>query len=99
MLHPLVEKNIINKIDAGCFAAMCEAYSEYVRALKLLKGGNPMVKTKKGNWIQHPLVGIKNQAAERYLKFAQQFGMTPAARAKLADDQINAAAKLKKYYT
>ena len=94
----------IDKLDVGTFAAMCEAYSEFVRVSKQLKKEmkkknsiGPVVKTKKGNWVQHPLLGVKNQAAERYLKFAQQFGMTPAARAKIAEDQITAADKLKKY--
>jgi len=98
-LKLLLEKKIVSKIYSGAFAAMCEAYSEYVRTLKMLKGKVPMVKTDKGNWIQHPLLGVKNKAAERYLKFAVQFGMTPAARAKLAETTIKAKDRLKQYMT
>jgi P27 family predicted phage terminase small subunit len=41
------------------------------------------VNTDKGNVVQHPILGAKNKASERILKFAAHFGMTPAARAKL----------------
>ena len=103
-LKQLIDKGILDRIDSAPFAAMCEAYSEYVRALELLNKESKktdnwgMIKiTEKGNYIQHPLLSVKNTASERLLKIAQQFGMTPAARAKLAEASANAVDTFGKY--
>ncbi|MFA7218771.1 MAG: P27 family phage terminase small subunit, partial [Dehalococcoidales bacterium] len=36
-----------------------------------------------GNYIQQPLIGIANTAARDMVKYASEFGLTPAARASL----------------
>lgn len=45
--------------------------------------------TDKGNVIQHPAVGIANQAKKDMLKFAQELGCTPAARTRIQVTQRN----------
>jgi P27 family predicted phage terminase small subunit len=43
-----------------------------------------LVKTTDGNARRNPLVKIASDAAEDMLRFANEFGLTPVARARLA---------------
>ena len=42
-----------------------------------------LIKTKEGNIIQQPLVGIANKAKADMVRFAAEFGMTPSSRARI----------------
>jgi P27 family predicted phage terminase small subunit len=53
-----------------------------------------MIKTSNGNAIQNPLVGTANKAMLDMVRFAGEFGMSPAARARIeagpnGDEGIN----------
>jgi P27 family predicted phage terminase small subunit len=80
----LRENGALAELYLPAIAGYCEAWSEFVRMSILVKKTGPVTKTEKGNWIQHPLLGVKNQAAERMLRFASQLGMTPVTREKLS---------------
>ena len=71
---------ILYLADAMSIAAYCEAAAEFQRLAQAVREEGHTSVTDKGNVIQHPLVGAKNKAAERMLKFACQFGLTPSAR-------------------
>lgn len=61
----------------------CEAWNEFVELTIQMKDMGAIVMTANGNPVQNPVLGAKNRAAERMLKVAAQFGMTPQARRKL----------------
>jgi P27 family predicted phage terminase small subunit len=42
-----------------------------------------LIRTKQGNWIQHPLVGMARRAAADMALFAAEFGMTPSSRTRV----------------
>jgi P27 family predicted phage terminase small subunit len=77
---------LLTELDRGVLAAVCAAYGRWVTAEENLeKMGRPLLyKTTNGNWIQHPLVGTANRAAHAYVRLAAEFGMSPAARANIA---------------
>ena len=85
---------ILSTIDQNALAAYCSAYSRWRTAeeeiQKRVAKGGPLAGlvdiTKSGNVIQNCLVGISNKAAGDMVKYASEFGMTPAARARLAID-------------
>ena len=85
---------VLDVVDRSTFAAYCGAYSRWCHAedelSKLQKKGGPIAalvqKTQSGNWIQQPLIGISNVAARDMVKYASEFGLTPAARARLGVD-------------
>jgi len=79
----LFELGVLSDLDVSVIAGYCEAWSEFVRLSLMVKKVGPVTKTDKGNWIQHPVLGVKNHAAERMLRFAAQLGITPVAREKL----------------
>jgi len=79
----LENMGIMATADRGALVVYCEAWEEFVDLLAKVRQQGAVVYTDKGNAIQNPLLGAKNKAAERLLKTAAQFGMTPAARAKI----------------
>jgi len=90
--NALYDMGVLSVVDQGAFGACCEAYSDWRHASEEL---NKMKKelsvldamlheTQNGNLIQHALIGIKNVSRDKYMTFCIQFGMTPAARTKMA---------------
>lgn len=57
-----------------------------------------LIKTKDGNAIQNPLVGIANKARADVVRFSAEFGMTPSARSRVTatpddNEKDNSAAR------
>jgi len=81
---------ILREVDQNILGAYCASYSRWRHAeeeLNKLKKesslGALVLKTISGNWIQQPLIGIANKAAADMVRYASEFGFTPAARASL----------------
>ena len=81
---------ILRNVDQNILGAYCASYSRWRHAeeeLNKLKKESPLsalvLKTISGNYIQQPLIGIANTAARDMVKYASEFGLTPAARASL----------------
>ena len=79
----LYQLGLLSKIDRAALAGYCQAYGRWVEAERMLTQKGMMVKTTNGNVIQSPLVGIANKSLEMMHKFLTEFGMTPAARARV----------------
>ena len=85
---------VLTMIDGAVLAAYCMAYQrwrEAEEALARMKARDKlttglMIKTKNGNAIQNPLVGVANRSMMLLHRFANEFGMTPAARARIEVD-------------
>jgi P27 family predicted phage terminase small subunit len=95
----LYRLGLLTQIDVASLAAYCQAYGRWVyaeRALakmaaKDLLTGGLMIRTTNGNAIQNPLVGTSNKAASDMVRYASEFGLTPAARARLAVGPVTEA--------
>ena len=84
---------VLAEIDRALLAAYCEAWAELdaiERKMASQPEGGLLISTSNGNIIQSPLVGIRNRAVERLGRLAQQFGMSPAARTRLATGEAPA---------
>lgn len=79
----LREMGILATADRAAMTAYCEAWEEFVSLLEKVRDEGPVVYTDKGNAIQNPVLGAKNHAADRLMRIAAQFGLTPVSRAKL----------------
>jgi P27 family predicted phage terminase small subunit len=79
----LYKLGLLSRIDRSALAAYCQAYGRWCEAERMLAQKGLMVKTTNGNVIQSPLVGIANKALELMHKYLTEFGMTPAARARV----------------
>ena len=79
-------------VDVAPLAAYCAAYARWRTAAEVLAAmseSDPltsglMIKTRGGDAAQNPLVSIERKAAAAMMRFAGEFGFTPAARARIA---------------
>lgn len=84
-IAPELERlELLTVIDRAALAAYCQSYSRWYEAERIVKREGLTIETDKGNVIQHPAVGIANQAMKQMHNFLSDFGMSPAARARLA---------------
>lgn len=74
---------ILSTVDEAALAAYCVSFSRWKYAEERLLTEEILVKSSTGATYQNPLIGISNRAAKDMVKFASEFGMTPASRAKL----------------
>lgn len=76
---------ILSNIDRSALAAYCVVYGRWVQAEKLVaKSEGGLVKTKKGNIVQHPSLAIANKALELMHRYLTEFGMTPSSRTRVS---------------
>lgn len=88
-LHRL---GMLTMLDVSTLGAYCQAFGRWIQAERAIAKmaekdqltGGLMIKTSNGNAIQNPLVGTANKAASDMVRYASEFGLTPAARARLA---------------
>ena len=91
----LVANGIMTGLDRAALAAYCQAYGRWAQAERALADDATadlkarfglLSETSNGNKIQNPLVGIANKAARDMVRYASEFGMSPAARARVASE-------------
>jgi P27 family predicted phage terminase small subunit len=88
-LHAL---GLLTVIDMFPLAAYCEAYGRWARATRILAmaaAGDPingglLVDNGRGRQVEGPLLHIAERAAADMMKYAAQFGFTPASRTRVA---------------
>lgn len=79
----LLKRRTLTEADMGMLAMMCVEYAEYMSAVHDLRTLVESKKKFKGCIVDHPRVRIKG-AFERYSKAAIQFGLSPAAKARVS---------------
>jgi P27 family predicted phage terminase small subunit len=88
-LHAL---GLLSVLDVGPLSAYCEAYARWRTAEEVLTkmaASDPtthglLVKRQDGNAARNPLVKIAADAASSMVRYAAEFGFSPAARARIA---------------
>ena len=83
---------LLTEIDTMPLAAYCMAYARWRDAEELLaeletvdeRGRGLLVKGSKGQARSNPLIQIAREAASDMVRFAGEFGFSPAARARIA---------------
>ena len=86
----LYDSGVLTDVDRSALAAYCQAYGLWAQAereiaklqeISVLNG--LILKTKDGNYIQQPLLGIANKARADMVRYASEFGMTPSSRTRI----------------
>lgn len=88
LVDELTELGLLTNVDTDALAVYCDAYSKYIEATENIKREGVTIEytNKAGhtNTIENPNVNV----AKKYYKIMKdmmaEFGLTPAARAKLA---------------
>jgi P27 family predicted phage terminase small subunit len=83
---------LLSMLDTASFAAYCVAFARWrtaEEALRRMADNDPVmrgliVKGLHGTAVENPLVSTSRRAAQEMLRFATEFGFTPAARSRIA---------------
>lgn len=107
VVDELFRLGVMTELDRASLAAYCQAYGRWVQAeesLAKFAARDPatkglMIKTQAGNAIQNPLVGSANKAMSDMVRFASEFGLTPAGRARVHGDNGKANNPTERFFT
>lgn len=83
MSEKLYQLGMLAEIDRGLFAAYCQAFGRWAEAERMIKEKGIVIKTKAGNIIQSPLVGIANKAMKEMRDCAALMGIPATMRSKV----------------
>ncbi len=88
----LVRLRLLTPLDLSVFCVYCQSYARWRTAEEsiasmaerdqLTKG--LLIKTSSGDAAQNPLAAVARRAAADMVRFAGEFGMSPAARARIS---------------
>ena len=88
----LKQMGCIARCDRAALSIYCEAWAEFERATRQLEGGMLIAAGKDDSEIApHPLMAIRDRAADRVLKLAREFGFTPSSRTQLRGETRHSA--------
>lgn len=80
----LIDIGVLARVDTATLAAYCQAYSRWVKAeLELQAHGTLTYVSETGVIRLHPAVGAAEKAMAQVRLFAQEYGLTPASRARV----------------
>jgi P27 family predicted phage terminase small subunit len=74
---------LVTLVDINSLAAYCLAYERWRTAEELAKVRGLMVQTRGGPFRVNPLVGLAERAAAQMVRYASEFGLTPASRSRI----------------
>lgn len=75
---------LLTQLDRAALAAYCGAYALWAEATEAIQKYGTMVKSPSGYPIQSPYVSIANRQAEIMMRYASEFGFTPASRSRIS---------------
>jgi P27 family predicted phage terminase small subunit len=83
---------LLSALDVMPLAAYCQAYAHWRTAEEVLAAmaakdpvsAGLLIRSQGGDAIQNPLVGVARRAAADMVRYAGEFGMSPAARARIS---------------
>lgn len=83
---------LLTLADWHPFAAYCQHFARWVEAettLAAMAARDPvthglLIKTSTGSFQENPMVGTARRASREMVRYANEFGLTPVARARLA---------------
>ncbi len=75
---------LVTALDRAALACLCEAWGEFAWATAEIKRTGRTAVAGNGTVIPHPAVAIRRAAMQKIREFAIEFGLTPAARGRLA---------------
>ena len=74
---------MLTAVDLRLLAQYCREVSRYWKAQEKLDDEGEVIKAHNGYPMPNPWLGVANQALDRALKIAGQYGFTPAARTRI----------------
>lgn len=84
IVPPLEQAGILHPVDRAALQAMCVQWSVAEMARLVLKAEGHWALGSTGQLVPHPAVAVMGQAHDKFRSFAEQFGASAAARARIA---------------
>lgn len=82
----LYAAGLLTEVDGLGLAMLCEAVGQYVEGKEIVEKEGAIAVSDQGNVYQHPAIGLMKTARAEVLRWAREFGMTPAARSRISVD-------------
>lgn len=79
----LAELGLITEADGAAFEMLCVHYGVAVQAARQLREDGLTTTDEDGLIRKHPLLQVLRESSTAFRMYAEQFGLTPAARARL----------------
>jgi P27 family predicted phage terminase small subunit len=79
----LHELNVLDIVDRPALEMAATAYERFQQARRVIKAQGVLARGRNGEIVPHPAVRIEREAQATFLRFAEQFGLTASARARL----------------
>lgn len=79
----LIEEGTVDERDWSALVILCEAWGDFVDAVRTLKKEGQYYETANGAKCPHPALKLKSQAQRMVNGFLEKFGLQPTTRARL----------------
>lgn len=83
VVPPLVEAGVVSFIDAPLLTELCSALGVARQARETVEAEGVFVTGAKGGLVTHPAWRVQRDATVLALRIAEQYGLSPSARARL----------------
>lgn len=89
---PVLDKiGMLDGVDSAALEMAATAYARFRGAQRTIADEGAFQKTARGGLKEHPAVGLERRQMEVFLRFAEQYGLTPVARTRLGLAKLEAA--------
>lgn len=82
---------VLTEVDMAAFAGYCQSYARWKENEEFISKNGSLVRTPSGYWQQVPQVSIAQQYLKQMGRYAEQFGLTPAARSRIISDTVKSS--------
>ena len=79
----LLKAGVLTTIDRSALAAYCASFARWQAAERQLASSDLVIRTARGGHVANPLLRIAAKAQSGTVKFATEFGMSPASRTRV----------------
>ena len=83
LARTLEAMGVLTEADMASFAGYCQAYARWKEAEERITDRGLVIRTPSGYPQQVPYISIAQQYLKLMQQFAEQFGLTPAARSRI----------------
>lgn len=79
----LQQVGILDGVDRMALEALCLQWARAKKAAKLVQAQGMYAKGASGQMTEHPALATERNAHQQFLRFAEQYALTPVARTRL----------------
>jgi P27 family predicted phage terminase small subunit len=80
----LHQVGVVDVVDGAALQAMCVQWARAERARAVIAEEGMFALGSTGQLVEHPALAVERAAHAMFLRFAEQYGLTAAARARIA---------------